>query len=249
MAASSSRAAAQRGTGRATDGTGATTTKPGQNGQFRTGKSSGNRSRDLHELRNVRTIGAMPLIREIVDSLDRRLRDLHREISALEAARSALGGRAGSTPHRGRSAQPEPTGVGEDARSQRAVVATPSVSDPGKAHAQVSSHDPRSAAAPPRGRTSRPPRGKSSKRTVVAANKLEILLADTDGLSTAALAERAGGKPTQIRTVLRQMETAGQIRRSGQRRGTRWHLVTDEERIRARAAELEALSGSGARPR
>jgi hypothetical protein len=42
--------------------------------------------------------------------------------------------------------------------------------------------------------------------------------------------------------VLRELEAAGRARRTGQRRGTRWHAVTDEDRIRARAAELERQS-------
>jgi hypothetical protein len=41
---------------------------------------------------------------------------------------------------------------------------------------------------------------------------------------------------------LRELEKTDQIRRSGQRRGTRWHLITDEDRIAARAAELAAQS-------
>ncbi|MFZ0975819.1 MAG: hypothetical protein WAN22_26585 [Solirubrobacteraceae bacterium] len=40
--------------------------------------------------------------------------------------------------------------------------------------------------------------------------------------------------------LLRDLETGGRIRRTGQRRGTRWHAITDEDRIRERAAELEA---------
>jgi hypothetical protein len=41
-----------------------------------------------------------------------------------------------------------------------------------------------------------------------------------------------------VLTLLRELETAGRIRRTGQRRGTRWHAITDEDRIRDRAAEL-----------
>jgi hypothetical protein len=41
--------------------------------------------------------------------------------------------------------------------------------------------------------------------------------------------------------LLREMETAGRVRRTGQRRGTRWHAVASEEEwISERAAELEA---------
>lgn len=77
---------------------------------------------------------------------------------------------------------------------------------------------------------------------VVPAGKLEVLLAGSDGSTTAALAKRAGGSRSQILTLLREMEKTGRIHRTGDRRTTRWHLITDEERIRARAAELEALA-------
>jgi hypothetical protein len=45
-----------------------------------------------------------------------------------------------------------------------------------------------------------------------------------------------------VLVLLRELEAAGRVRRSGQRRGTRWHAITDEERIAERAAELAALS-------
>jgi tRNA(Ser,Leu) C12 N-acetylase TAN1 len=56
------------------------------------------------------------------------------------------------------------------------------------------------------------------------------------------LAERTNGDRDQVLTLLRELEAAGRIRRSGQRRGTRWHAITDEDRIRERAAELASRS-------
>jgi hypothetical protein len=41
---------------------------------------------------------------------------------------------------------------------------------------------------------------------------------------------------------LRELEKTDQIRRTGERRGTRWHLITDEDRVAARAAEIAAQS-------
>lgn len=73
---------------------------------------------------------------------------------------------------------------------------------------------------------------------VVPAGRLELLLSENGGLTTSALAERSGGDRDQVLTLLRELEAAGRIRRSGQRRGTRWHAITDEDRIRERAAEL-----------
>ncbi|MGZ4331034.1 MAG: FaeA/PapI family transcriptional regulator [Solirubrobacteraceae bacterium] len=74
------------------------------------------------------------------------------------------------------------------------------------------------------------------------AGKLEQMLAVADGLTTSAISEETNANPNQVRTLLRELETSGRVRRSGQRRGTRWHLITDEDRIATRAAELEELS-------
>lgn len=96
---------------------------------------------------------------------------------------------------------------------------------------------PRDTPAParqPRGRRQRAPR----TTEVLPAGKLEQMLAAGDGDTTAALAKRANASPGQVLTLLRELEAAGKARRTGQRRGTRWHLVTDEDRIAARAAEL-----------
>jgi len=73
---------------------------------------------------------------------------------------------------------------------------------------------------------------------VVPAGRLEALLSENGGLTTSALAEQTNGNRDQVLTLLRELEAAGKIRRSGQRRGTRWHAITDEDRIRERAAEL-----------
>jgi hypothetical protein len=75
---------------------------------------------------------------------------------------------------------------------------------------------------------------------VVPAGKLTAALAGSDGMTTAELAKATRGRPLQVLALLRELESADQIRRSGQRRGTRWHLITDEDRIAARAAEIAA---------
>jgi hypothetical protein len=45
-----------------------------------------------------------------------------------------------------------------------------------------------------------------------------------------------------VLALLRELEQAQRIRRTGQRRATRWHAITDEDRIRERAAELATRS-------
>jgi len=89
-------------------------------------------------------------------------------------------------------------------------------------------------------RTRRARRRRSGE--VVSAVKLEGLLAEHSGITSTALAELANGGRDQVLGVLRELEAAGRARRTGQRRGTRWHAITDEDRIAARAAELERQS-------
>jgi hypothetical protein len=77
---------------------------------------------------------------------------------------------------------------------------------------------------------------------IVPAGVLERLLADSDGLTTSALAQQAGGDREQVLTLLKELEAEGRVRRSGQRRGTRWRLFTEEDAIAERAAQLAAQS-------
>jgi hypothetical protein len=66
------------------------------------------------------------------------------------------------------------------------------------------------------------------------------LLGDTSaGLSANAIAEQTGAGYNPTLKLLRELEAAGQVRRSGSRRTTVWRLITDEDRIAERAAELE----------
>jgi hypothetical protein len=81
------------------------------------------------------------------------------------------------------------------------------------------------------------------KYQVVPAGKLTALLAGTDGLRTAELAKATNGDPAQVLTLLKEQESAGEVRRTGARAATRWRVITDEDRIAARAAELTAQSG------
>jgi hypothetical protein len=91
-------------------------------------------------------------------------------------------------------------------------------------------------------RRARSGRRSSRAAEVVPAGRLESLLSENGGLTTSALAERTHGDRDQVLTLLRELEAAGRIRRSGQRRSTRWHAITDNDRIRERAAELAARS-------
>jgi len=100
---------------------------------------------------------------------------------------------------------------------------------------------PRPRAKQTRKRASRPAKA-------VPAETVEQLLADSDGLTTAALAQQANGDPADVLRRLRELEATGRVRRTGERRGTRWHVITDEDRIQKRAAELASRSRRPERP-
>jgi hypothetical protein len=82
----------------------------------------------------------------------------------------------------------------------------------------------------------------SVKRTyeVVPVGKIIALLSGAEGMRTRELSQATNGDPTQLLALLKEQEDAGQVRRSGTRAATRWHVITDEDRIAARAAELRA---------
>jgi aryl-alcohol dehydrogenase-like predicted oxidoreductase len=87
-------------------------------------------------------------------------------------------------------------------------------------------------------------RARRSSNDALSVGELHSTLAQSEGgLSTAALSERANADPAQVLPLLREMEARGQVRRTGQRRATRWHAVdSEEEWIAERAAELAARS-------
>ncbi|MGZ6651281.1 MAG: hypothetical protein ACXVHB_27975 [Solirubrobacteraceae bacterium] len=85
-------------------------------------------------------------------------------------------------------------------------------------------------------------RRRTTTRKRLTAETAEQLLAGNDGLTTAALAQQAGADRDQVLALLRELEQAQRVRRTGQRRATRWHAITDEDRIRERAAELASRS-------
>jgi hypothetical protein len=84
---------------------------------------------------------------------------------------------------------------------------------------------------------------------VVQAGKLTALLAGTEGLRTADLAKAANGARAQVLAILKEQEAAGEVRRTGTRAATRWHAITDEDRIAARAAELTPRAGRTRAPK
>jgi len=68
------------------------------------------------------------------------------------------------------------------------------------------------------------------------------MLAESDGLTTTEIARETDAERDQVLALLRDLEAARRVRRTGQRRGTRWHAITDDDRIKERAADLAARS-------
>jgi hypothetical protein len=105
----------------------------------------------------------------------------------------------------------------------------------------------RSSAAKPAADTA--PKARATKRSPRARRRelepgqIEGLLRDSDdGLSVVALTRRAGVSEAKVAERLSTLERSGEVRRSGPRRTSLWRLVTDEERIAERVAELARAS-------
>jgi predicted HTH transcriptional regulator len=63
--------------------------------------------------------------------------------------------------------------------------------------------------------------------TVVLSGKLLKMIDEQDGRSATELAKETGGDQKAILALLKEAEQDGKLTRTGQRRGTRWHLTND----------------------
>lgn len=189
----------------------------------------------------------MPDIAQLVAAIDSRLADIAAEINALDAAKAEL-----SASRRTRDQAPAITTgapTGPRRRPARRRV-TPARQSPEPATGRRASRpvtaaqDAGSTATPKRSTRKRPATAKRPhpRGGAVRAETLEGVLAATSvGLSANAIANRAGAGYSRTLKLLHELEVAGEVRRSGSRRSTVWRLITDEERIAERAAELERL--------
>lgn len=185
----------------------------------------------------------MPALNEIQESIEARLDELKHEMTALTTARAALRERhTATTPRASTTRAPAP-------RRQRAAVTSraaqltpqPSQGDASPARPAAATADT-SASRPAKRR--RQPRSSRSVE-VLMADRLETMLSEApDGLSAVTIATRADAGYDQVLALLKQLERDGRLRRTGARRTSRWRLITDEERIAERAAELARLSTS-----
>ena len=184
-------------------------------------------------------------IPQLLAAIDGRLADLAAEITVLEAAKAALDGPR--TDGRVPAGATDTTTTGSRPRSTRPrrtppPAATAPTTSAETATPVVAARDDRSTRTPRRAtRRLTAPAARPRRRGAVArAETLDRLLADTSaGLSANAIAEQTGAGYNPTLKLLRELEAAGQVRRSGSRRTTVWRLITDEDPIAERAAEPE----------
>jgi predicted Rossmann fold nucleotide-binding protein DprA/Smf involved in DNA uptake len=89
-------------------------------------------------------------------------------------------------------------------------------------------------------RRSRRVRNDANRQTPMRRENVEQLLSATAvGMSANTIAQQTGEGYQATLRLLRELEAADRVRREGTRRSTRWRLITDEDRIAERAAELE----------
>ena len=182
---------------------------------------------------HVRRIRSMRTTQEIVQSIDERLRELNDEIKMLDAARVALDG------HENRPSTRPPASVTN--RRKAPARASSQTKPSARTRREISAEVAAESARRPRKRARTTSRGpERGALQPIPDDLVESLLTENGGLSTSALAEKTGANRDHVLSRLRELETAGRVRRTGQRRATRWHAITDEDRIRERAAELEA---------
>jgi type II secretory pathway pseudopilin PulG len=192
----------------------------------------------------------MSYISTLVASLDTRLDELALEIGSLQDARAALDERALAAaptvpaPNRAKRTRPgRPSPAAKTPKPRpRGGDPTPKPAAPAPGPTAAGA----TAAAPkPRRRASATTTPRKRAVSSLSAEQLQRLLADAAaGLSAGAVAERAGVGYSRVLARLRELEAAGTVRRTGARRSTLWRLITDEDRIAERTAELERLVGA-----
>ncbi len=168
---------------------------------------------------------------QILAAIETRLIEAREEITALQAARGALAGSTHSTRSR-------PRANSRSSGPRRPHVRSTTRTTPSNGAASVSAAaalKAKDAQASKPARSARGPRART-----LGDNAIESLLREkADGFSAAALTKLTGVSHARITARLRDLEQAGEARSSGTRRTSLWRMVTDEERIAERAAELE----------
>jgi hypothetical protein len=199
--------------------------------------------------------GDMSYIAHLHTALDDRLAELTGEIARLEAALAVL-----ATPTPAPSTAPI---TRSRPKSRRRRASKPTIPTPAPAIEQTTpvaeEPAPEPSPAPPAPEVEKQPapapgrrgaaasgrrRPRTANRTLNAQTLEQLLAQENDGASAGALATRAGASYTLTLKLLRELEAAGTVRRTGERRSTSWRLITDDDRIAERAAELEARTAA-----
>jgi predicted Rossmann fold nucleotide-binding protein DprA/Smf involved in DNA uptake len=100
-----------------------------------------------------------------------------------------------------------------------------------------------STPAPSRGRRS--PRGRATRQRtsngrtskVALTPDVVVKLVTPEGVPAREIRSQVNGSDNQVLKVLKDLESEGKVKRTGQRRATKWHLVTENGRSATRAAK------------
>jgi hypothetical protein len=169
-----------------------------------------------------RTIVTMSYTEQILGTIDARIAEANEQMASLESALEALSAEGGEPVEAAVELAATPAAA---ARTPRKRAAIAPVARPARATRST--------------RATRGSRGRTRSK-LDADGLTAILQSEPEGLSAVVIAERANAAYNQVLELLREREQAGDVRRTGTRRTSLWRLITDEERIAARAAELAA---------
>ncbi|MBV9195318.1 MAG: hypothetical protein JO168_14330 [Solirubrobacterales bacterium] len=179
----------------------------------------------------------MSYISSLLTSLETRIGELRAEIAQLETVRAALNAStADAVSARNGSARV----ISKRTRGNSTKAGTPTLARSRAASSSVTSTG--TAKKSRRAATSKIRRPRRSEAPLQLADLEQLIRASGTGLSASAIAAQAGVAYDKTLKLLRELETSGRVRREGSRRSTVWRLVSDDERIAQRAAELELLS-------
>jgi hypothetical protein len=183
------------------------------------------------------TLALMSYLVSLVASIDRRLDQITEEIAQLTRDRAALEQSAADAA--------SADGVVDDAASTSTSDAKPAARPP--VHPRNGNSARRHPRAARNGARTGSPAARATRRGTrpLGQEELERILGDAkSGLSASTIADQAGAGYQPTLTLLRELEAKGAVRREGSRRSTRWRLLTDEDWIAERTAELERLAAS-----
>jgi predicted Rossmann fold nucleotide-binding protein DprA/Smf involved in DNA uptake len=88
-----------------------------------------------------------------------------------------------------------------------------------------------------RGRATRQRTSNGRTGKVALTPDVVVKLVTPEGVPARDIRSQVNGSDNQVLKVLKDLESEGKVKRTGQRRATKWHLVTENGRSAARAAK------------